>query len=409
MTEIRRLTAGEIPQLEKIHTVVYNKRTEFPKDDGEGKDAEDDGRSGHPPSWAWGAFEKGKLLSCMWEIDFLMSFDGGNVKMSGVGGVGTLPEARRGGLVRRVFERLLPEAYENGAVFSNLTPFSHDYYRMFGYENACARNNISIPAKEFFDLKPGGEYVQVFPGDDTSDLARVHSAYIAGLNHGICRDYWPDNRGWREFTENDPYSTGIYLYLWKDDDGEPRGYIKYEDEDDGEEGHAMAVKEIAFTDRKGLYGALGLVGGLSAQFRNFRWAMPTFIDPCDFIGNSWDVDQHINPREMTRVINVRAALERMRRPAGPPGEYVVEVEDADIAANSGRFLVEFAPGETGVSPTKRAADLRCDVRVLSQLVIGYRTLGNALLSRRSGLELCGNRETLERVFTLRPQHVTEYF
>ncbi len=48
-------------------------------------------------------------------------------------------------------------------------------------------------------------------------------------------------------------------------------------------------------------------------------------------------------------------------------------------------------------------------RVLSQLVTGYRTLENALLSRQTGLELCGNRETLNRVFTLRPQHVTEYF
>ncbi|MCL2601144.1 MAG: sterol carrier protein domain-containing protein, partial [Treponema sp.] len=68
-----------------------------------------------------------------------------------------------------------------------------------------------------------------------------------------------------------------------------------------------------------------------------------------------------------------------------------------------------APGETGVSATRKDPDLRCDIRVLSQLVTGYRTLGNALLSCRSGLELCGNPETLNRVFTLRPQHVTEYF
>ena len=401
MIEVRRLTAEEIPQLDRIHTVVYNQRKDFSQE----KPSDED--SGHPPRWAWGAFEKGKLLSCMWDIDFLMRFDGNNVKMSGVGGVGTLPEARKGGLVRQIFERLLPEAYENGVLFSSLAPFSHDYYRMFGYEIACARNNISIPAKDFFGIKPKGEFVHIFPGDDTSALQEVHSAYISGLNHGICRDYWPNNRGWKEFTENDPYNTGIFLYLWKDDSGKPRGYIKYKDQDDGD-GHSMSVVELAFVDREGLLGVLGIVGGLSAQFGNFKWPMPTFIDPYDFIGNAWDIDQSISPRDMTRVVNVKTALGMMRHQSGD-GEYVIEVEDANITANAGRYLVEFGSNEAIVSPTRKEAHLRCDIRVLSQLVMGYRTLENALLSRRSGLELYGNLETLSRVFTLRPQHITEYF
>jgi len=407
MTEIRRLAAGEIPQLDRIHTVVYNQRRDFPREK-PGEDGAKDEPSGHPPHWAWGAFEKGRLLSCMREIDFLMSFDGGHARMSGIGGVGTLPEARKGGLVRRIFEKLLPEARESGVVFSTLTPFSHDYYRMFGYEIACARNNVSIPARDFLGIKPRGEFVQVFPGDDTGALQEVHSAYIGGLNHGIRRDHWPDGRAWREFTENDPYATGIFLYLWKDDDGKPRGYVKYKDEDNGGEGHAMSVVELAFADREGLYGVLGIVGGLSAQFRSLKWPMPTFVDPCDFTGNAWEIDQSISPRDMTRVVNVGAALGMMRRPPGE-GAYVVEVEDANLAANSGRYLVEFGPGETRVSPTQKGAHLRCDIRALSQLVTGYRALENAVLSRRSGLEVCGNLETLSRVFTLRPQHVTEYF
>ena len=407
MIEIRRLTAGEIPKLEKILTMVFNQRRDFSKEQ-ESEGREGDPKDQRPPHWAWGAFEGGRLLSGMWEIEFLMLFDGNNVKMSGIGGVGTLPEARKGGLVRQIFEKLLPEAYENGVVFYCLYPFSHDYYRRFGYEIACARNNVSIPAKSFFGLKPGGEFVQIFPGDDTCALQEVHSSYIDGLNHGICRDYWPDDRGWKRFTENDPYNTGIFLYLWKDDEGRPRGYIKYKAEGDDDGGHAMSVQELAFTDREGLYGILGIVGGLSAQFKNFRWEMPMFIDPFDFVGGAWEVSQYISPRDMTRVVNVKAALEMMRRPSGE-GSYVIEVEDANIAANNGRYLVEFAQGETRVSLTKKEAHLRCDIPVLSQLVTGYRTLENTLLSRRSGLELYGNFETLTRVFTLRPQHITERF
>jgi predicted acetyltransferase len=170
----------------------------------------------------------------------------------------------------------------------------------------------------------------------------------------------------------------------------------------------MSVVELAFIDKEGLYGALGIVSGLSAQFKKFRWLMPVFIDPCDFLGGAWDIEQQIRPRDMTRVINVKAALEMMRIPPGK-GSYVIEVEDSNITANTGKYLVEFGPDGSGVSLTQKEPDIRCDIRVLSQLVTGYRTLENALLSRQSGLEVYGSLETLNRVFTLRPQHITEYF
>jgi predicted acetyltransferase len=407
MIEIRRLTPEELPQLDRIHTIVYNQRRNYSEDDDDDKEKEESLE--HPADWAWGAFEKGKLLSGMYEIDFLMRFDGKNARMSGIGGVGTLPEARKGGLVRQIFEKLLPEACKKGVIFSNLAPFSHDFYRMFGYEVACARNNINISTKDFLKLKPKGEFVHIFPGDDTTALQEVHSAYISNLNHGICRDYWPNNRGWKRFTKSDPYDTGVFLYLWKDEGGKPRSYIKYKDQED-DDGHVMSIVELAFIDREGLYGALGIVGGLSAQYKQLQWPMPTFIDPCDIVGNAWEIDQHISPRDMTRVVNVKAALEMMRVPSpNKESEYIIGVEDANIPANNGNYLVEFTPKGSRVSLTQKEPHIRCDIRVLSQLITGYRTLESALLSRQSGLEVYGNLETLKRVFTLRPQHITEYF
>jgi predicted acetyltransferase len=170
----------------------------------------------------------------------------------------------------------------------------------------------------------------------------------------------------------------------------------------------MSVSDLIFADKKGLYGALGLVSGLSAQFQNFKWQMPTYIDPYDFIGDAWSVEQEIKPKDMTRVVNVKAALEIMRRPAYE-GEYVIEVEDENIEVNSGRYLVEFGHEGTKVSSTSKEPDIKCDILVLSQLVTGYRSLENALYSKQEGLEVNGKTEILKSVFTLRPQHITEYF
>jgi predicted acetyltransferase len=384
-----------------MRTVVYNGRHDYSKEEAPDPLA-------HPARWCWGAFQNGKMLSSMVELPFLMRFDGSSVPMSGIGGVGTLPEARNSGCVPAMFKKFLLEAYEGGTVFSNLTPFSHAYYRKFGYELACARNEITLPVREFSYLKPGGTFTQIFPGDDTSALARVHRVYIEGLNHAICRDHWPDNRAWRIFTREDPYSTGIFLYLWRDGEGRPRSYLKYQDQTAGDE-HIMAVSELAFTDREALYGVLGIVKGLATQFKKFKWPMPTFLDPTDLAGGLWDLNQRIVPRDMTRIVNVKRALELMRRPEGE-GAYTLEVtEDPYIGANRGRWRVEFGREGVRVSAAAGEPDLLCDIPSLSQLVTGYRSLENALRSRRAGLELRGRRETLDRVFTPRPQHVTEYF
>lgn len=399
--EIRRLNPEEMPQVHRMRTVVYNGRRDYSKEEAPDPLA-------HPARWCWGAFQNGKILSSMVEIPFLMRFDGSSVPMAGIGGVGTLPEARNGGCVPAIFSKLLPEAYEQGTVFSNLTPFSHVYYRAFGYELACARNEITVPVREFSRLKARGTFTQVFPGDDSSALAEVHGAYIAGLNHGICRDYWPDNRAWRIFTREDPYSTGTFLYLWRDEEGKARSYIKYQDQLSGDE-HIMAVSELAFTDREALYGILGIVKGLATQFKKFKWPMPTFLDPTDLVSGLWDLNQRIVPRDMTRIVNVKRALELMRRPQGE-GIYTLELtEDPYIGANRGRWRVEFGPEGSRVSPGAGEPDLLCDIPTLSQLVTGYRSLENVLRTRNAGLKLRSNRETLDRVFTLRPQHVTEYF
>jgi predicted acetyltransferase len=402
MAEIRRLTDEDLIQLYKIHTIVYNQRKDFSKEENQKPDP-----LGNPADWAIGVFEGKKLLAGMFELDYLMRFDGHSVKMTGISGVGTLPEARKGGHVRRIFEKILPESYEKGYVFSCLSPFSHDFYRKFGYEVCCSRNKISISTGDLFDIRQSGQFIHILPGDDTAELAQVHSAYIENINHGIHRDYWPDNRAWKRFTREDPLLSGNFLYLWKDEAGKAKSYIKYQDVlEDGE--HQMSVTELVFADKKGLYGALGIVSGLSAQFENFKWMAPTYLDPFDFIGDAWSVEMNVIPRDMTRIVNVKEALELMRRPE-LEAQYVIEVEDENISANSGKYLVETSAQGAKVSSTTKDPDISCDILALSQLVTGYRSLENALYTRQEGLEVHDNLETLKKVFTLRPQHVTEYF
>jgi len=407
MTELRRLKDEEMPLLSRLHSVVYNNRRDFLKE-GDKRDP-----LSLPADWSWGIFENGRLQSGLTEINYLMNFDGNSVPMSGIAGVGTLPESRKGGLVRTIFEKLLPEAYERGVIFSCLAPFSYSYYRQFGYEISCARNRINIPMKDFSHLKLRGNFTQIFPGDDTSCLAKVHSEYIKKVNHGIHRDYWPENLAWRDFTNNDPYAKGIFLYQWIDDSGEPGGHVKYEVKKEPNKTIA-SISELIFKDNASLYGILSLFGAQNAQVDAFEWLMPSYIDPMDIMAalssNDMEIEQRLIHRDMTRVINVKAALEMMRTTdTSGNAEFCIGVEDNLISANNASFLVEFGKQGKRVSITNKEPDIKCNIPALSQLITGYRSLDNMLFTKKSGLEIYGKKNMLSGFFTQRPQHMTEYF
>jgi len=401
MLEIRRITAAEEVEASKIGVVAFCGRHDFTQ-----VEAPDPLRD--PDDWTWGAFENGKMVSRIVEIPYVMRFDGCDAKMSGIGGVATLPESRRGSRIRKIFEALLRDAYANGVVFSCLAPFSYAFYRQFGYELCVTRREITISASDLSVYRAEGSHEMILPGGDTEGLKKVHEKYIADMNHAVRRDVWPDDAAWRDFTRRDPYKTGSYIYLWRDGAGEPRGYIKFQNKNQGQYVNDIEVSELLFTDRDSLYAQLAFAGGLSAAIRDFVWSAPAFIDPSAFAEAAGNIKQRLVPRDMTRVVNVGAALGMARRPEGE-GAYVVGVEDPIIPENSGNWLVEYGPSGSAVSLTSREADVICDLPVFAQLVTGYRPIDDILLTSNQNIDIRGNLQTLRKVFTQRRQHLTEYF
>ena len=310
-------------------------------------------------------------------------------------------------MVRSLFKSLLTGAYADGVVFSCLGPFSHAFYRKFGYELCCPRREMRVPISEFEKFKYAGSHEQIFPGDNTEGLERIHSAYISDINHGIRRDTWPDNIAWRIFTSRDPYKTGCFVYLWRNGAGEPRGYIKYQHKYAADVSE-IEVRELMYLDREALYAQLGFVGKLSAAIREFVWAAPMYVDPSDLVDVAWVSKQRMITRDMTRVVNVKAALEMMRKPDGE-GAYVIETDDAIVPENNGRWLVEYGPEGSRVSATQKSADLSCELPALAQLVTGYRPIGEMLFTSRLRVDVAGNMDMLKKVFTPRPQYLTEDF
>ena len=123
--DIRKIRAEDWPDVLKLWSVVYNSpRTSFEVSE----------RNTPEIEATWAVFDGGVPISVLTSHRFEMAHDGDYVKMAGIGGIGTLPEHRRRGHVRRLMEVAFRSMREREEAFSLLYPFSFPYYRMFGYE-----------------------------------------------------------------------------------------------------------------------------------------------------------------------------------------------------------------------------------------------------------------------------------
>ena len=99
-----------------------------------------------PDPRRWGALsEDGTLAAGLACYDFHAFLQGEAVSNGGIGGVVTHPAYRRQGAIREIFTELLRETRSNGEILSSLYPFSHAFYRKFGYELCDGRVRHTLP------------------------------------------------------------------------------------------------------------------------------------------------------------------------------------------------------------------------------------------------------------------------
>ena len=137
----------------------------------------------------WGAFhEDGTLMAHIINNQFMSMLDGTPVRNGGIGAVSTLPEYRMEGAVKEIFRALLASAYKDGEVISTLYPFSHAFYRKFGYETVCWKNIYEFSPSVLRGYAFSGEARLWKQGAPVSEWTELYNRFSSSYNLAIIRD-----------------------------------------------------------------------------------------------------------------------------------------------------------------------------------------------------------------------------
>jgi len=390
--EVHKLTGGERFEADMISIVAFHMRLEDPEKRREEslKRTEED----------WGAFsDDGKIMARIINNKYETWLDGRLVSNGGIGAVSTLPEYRNTGAVREIFGRLLPEAYRAGEVISTLYPFSHAFYRKFGYETVRWRNDYEFVPAVLGGYRFNGTAELWKSGDPVTEYTELYNRFAAGFNLAMRRD---DAMMLEKHLKGEYYKDRKFAYLLREG-GKPVAYLIFQDIRN-DPAAILDVLDLAWDGREGLYAILGFLGRFTADYGTIRMFLPASVELLSVIQSprAYDIRQTARQDYMIRAVNVPKLLEVLRKPEGCA--FAVRVEgDAQIPENNGTWEVQ---GNT-VRATDREPDLTVSIQAIGQMAAGGVSLDEAMY--RPDVRVHGNTEMLLKVFVRKPILVEEHF
>ena len=347
-----------------------------------------------------------KITAGLRLIELYMYLDTGYVKCGGIGDVSSYPEYRRTGNIAKLMKNALREMYDEDYVISYLYPFSHPFYRKYGYELCREKQEVTIKTQCIKYEETSGHVKQHVYGTDSDlseDIKKVYYLHAAKMNMMV------DRRGyfWDRKLKDDAYTSKIKTYVIYDDTGEPKAYMRYEYERMDFPNIRAKIYDIAFVDRKAFDELLMFIYKLGPSISEFVFACPPKLAIFNALDDAWDVKMKVEPAGMMRIINVQKAFDAIKA-IELQGSILVKVSDGDIAENNGVFKIN---SENGIIKAEKVRDdkfdLSCPINILSQLVCGFRVLDE--VEHLDSVIIKSKKEEIDRLFHKKQIHIQDYF
>lgn len=341
------------------------------------------------------AFENGKLIAGIEMFNFRTNYCGSLLNAVIATGVCSLPECRRMGGVRKMFERIGEMAIENDWTLGFLHPFSITYYEKFGYANLNRLFSIKVPFEKLKHI-PHNTDVELYDGSQYDELRELHEKCAFKENLMTLRE----DRN--HFCEK-PLEEADYTYIHRDKNGEADGYVNFKVNRPND----LAVEDLFVLTPDALLGIIGFLRNYDGIVKTLQVRKQYPGSPLSCLCDSID-DVVYNPDggAAGRIYNMQKLLEANVYPE-KYGKFSLKCCD-DIELNNAIFEVEY---ENGKATVARKADGDYDICLTASAAAKLMLAGEGHTSQTAayinGVEINGNADDFFRAFPHRFTRFTD--
>ncbi len=290
-------------------------------------------------------------------------FGGRSVPMTGVNLVGTAPEARGRGAATRLMQACVREMRGAGVPISTLYPAKQTLYRRVGWEIAGGRWEISVTARDL-DVTARDLDVQRVTPELMPAIHEIHRRTTIEHSGPIDR---PDYM-WRRIV--DPLKRDVQGFAAVGGDG-PESYAFLQVTRAEGMRQELQVTDLGASTPRGARALLRVLADHDTLADRIVW----FGNPADAVLGQiaefvWKTRLFFP--WMVRILDPRLALEARGYPLGLESALHLEVTDATLPENAGRFVLEISEGSGRVRSGGKGT-IRADIRGLAALYSGWTT------------------------------------
>ncbi len=326
--------------------------------------------------WTLCAFDDGQLASSFSNIPFTMRANGRAMKLAGVSTIGTQPEYRRQGLVRRIHTQAFQDMRDAGQPMAALWASQAAIYQRYGYAMTTVNRRYAIDAVDirFHDGDAGSWPVRRIELDSAYDVLKgIYIDYIAERSCYLHRAkaLWLQNA-----LEPVAADGPIWVAVCYDDQNQPQGYVVYTlragKVDHPARGQGLAIRDLAWLHPHAYRSLWRFIASHDLVGR-VTWGNAPLDDPAP--------ELFMEPRLLGaedregawfRVIDAAAAL--AGRGYEGDGELSIEIAADPLTPwNDGIWRLQTGSDGAHAEATNAAADIRLPVKSLASLLTGFRT------------------------------------
>ena len=319
-----------------------------------------------------GAWDDDQLVGTAAGFDMRLTVPGGaRLPCSGVSLVTVAPTHRRRGLLRAMMRWLFEQAAERGDPVAALYASEGTIYPRFGYGVAAPAVDIVLRGTATAILgEPSSRRLRLIDRPAAADvLPRIHDRVAAATTGsvGVPAHIW--NR-WRGPDTGDRPTQVAVL----GEPGDERGYVVYRATPDWREGAAAAadgtlvVDTLMAVDDRACLDLWRYVLSIDLM-RTFVLKQRPVDDPGLFaLADPLAVEVRAGEPLWLRLLDVPVALGR--RSYAADGSVCLELEDALVPANTGRWQLDVRHGAASVRRTDASPDLALGVAQLASAYLG---------------------------------------
>jgi predicted acetyltransferase len=328
------------------------------------------------------AFDGARIIGGAGAFTFRMSVPGGAlIPAAGITVVGVLPTHRRRGVLSRLMREQLEDCRARGDFAAYLWASEATIYGRFGYGLASRMGGISLgkdrtrfavpfEARGTVRIVDLAEAARTFPPLYEQVVARRPGTFVR------TKEWWETRKLFDDPARRQGGPKNLVLLEL---DGKPAGYAIYNVKQDWVSGFSKGVVNVVEVVAPTPEAARELWRWLF----DFDWTSEFNADllPLDhelfmLVAEPRRMQFKINDGVWVRLIDVGQALSARTY---NDGEIVLEVEDAFMPENAGRWRVT----SSGAQRTDDAADLRLDISGLGSVYLGGFTFGELVRGSRA--------------------------